>query len=243
MTWKRSGSATCCRPSIAGTQAVGGAGRRQREAHRRPVAAERRAARSAEGAARQPGRAGAPACRRRSRAAEAQVTWRATTLATRGSSRPADGLVGQRQVRPGQFVNVGTQVIAVVPLPQHLGDRELQGNPDDQRAAGEPARVTVDAFPALRLTGHVDSWSPGTGSTFALLPPDNATGNFTKVVQRVPVKIVLDPRPGARHAGAAGHVGGGDHRHRQRWRMRRRPGPLDPEGRGTVRLRRPGREP
>ena len=58
---------------------------------------------------------------------------------------------------------------------------------------GEPARVTVDAFPDLKLTGHVDSWSPGTGSTFALLPPDNATGNFTKVVQRVPVKIVLDP--------------------------------------------------
>jgi membrane fusion protein (multidrug efflux system) len=53
----------------------------------------------------------------------------------------------------------------------------------------------VDAFPDLRLTGHVDSWSPGTGSTFALLPPDNATGNFTKVVQRVPVKIVLDPNP------------------------------------------------
>jgi membrane fusion protein (multidrug efflux system) len=57
------------------------------------------------------------------------------------------------------------------------------------------AKVTVDAFPALRLTGHVDSWSPGSGSTFALLPPDNATGNFTKVVQRLPVKIVLDPDP------------------------------------------------
>jgi membrane fusion protein (multidrug efflux system) len=57
---------------------------------------------------------------------------------------------------------------------------------------GQPASVTVDAFPDLKLTGHVDSWSPGTGSTFALLPPDNATGNFTKVVQRVPVKIVLD---------------------------------------------------
>jgi membrane fusion protein (multidrug efflux system) len=55
--------------------------------------------------------------------------------------------------------------------------------------------VTVDAFPDLMLTGHVDSWSPGTGSTFALLPPDNATGNFTKVVQRVPVKIVLDHHP------------------------------------------------
>jgi membrane fusion protein (multidrug efflux system) len=60
---------------------------------------------------------------------------------------------------------------------------------------GDPARITVDAFSDLRLQGHVDSWSPGTGSVFTLLPPDNATGNFTKVVQRVPVKIVLDPDP------------------------------------------------
>jgi membrane fusion protein (multidrug efflux system) len=56
-------------------------------------------------------------------------------------------------------------------------------------------RVAVDAFPDLAFSGHVESWSPGTGSTFALLPPDNATGNFTKVVQRVPVKIVLDSNP------------------------------------------------
>jgi membrane fusion protein, multidrug efflux system len=57
---------------------------------------------------------------------------------------------------------------------------------------GQPAHITVDAFPDLVLSGHVESWAPGTGSTFALLPPDNATGNFTKVVQRVPVKIALD---------------------------------------------------
>ena len=80
-------------------------------------------------------------------------------------------------------------------------------------ALGDPARVAVDAFPDLVLTGHVDSWSPGTGSTFALLPPDNATGNFTKVVQRVPVKIVLDAECRARHAGPARHVGRGDDRH------------------------------
>jgi len=60
---------------------------------------------------------------------------------------------------------------------------------------GDATHVTVDAFPDLVLTGRVDSWSPGTGSTFALLPPDNATGNFTKVVQRMPVKIVLDAHP------------------------------------------------
>ena len=57
---------------------------------------------------------------------------------------------------------------------------------------GQAARVTVDAFPGVVLRGHVDSWSPASGAQFSLLPPDNATGNFTKVVQRIPVKIVLD---------------------------------------------------
>ena len=80
---------------------------------------------------------------------------------------------------------------------------------------GQPARVTVDAFPDLKLTGHVDSWSPGTGSTFALLPPDNATGNFTKVVQRVPVKIVLDNNPSLGSAGEARHVGRSHGRYRR----------------------------
>ena len=108
---------------------------------------------------------------------------------------PADGLVGQRQVRPGQFVNVGTQVIAVVPLPNIWVIANYKETQMTNVRLGQPARVTVDAFPDLKLTGHVDSWSPGTGSTFALLPPDNATGNFTKVVQRVPVKIVLDQNP------------------------------------------------
>ena len=60
---------------------------------------------------------------------------------------------------------------------------------------GQGARVTVDAFSGTVLHGHVDSWSPATGAEFSLLPPDNATGNFTKVVQRIPVKIVLDPDP------------------------------------------------
>jgi membrane fusion protein (multidrug efflux system) len=108
---------------------------------------------------------------------------------------PADGMVGQRQVRPGQFVNVGTQVIAVVPLPNIWVIANYKETQMTNVRIGQPARVTVDAFPNLKLTGHIDSWAPGTGSTFALLPPDNATGNFTKVVQRIPVKIVLDPNP------------------------------------------------
>ena len=60
---------------------------------------------------------------------------------------------------------------------------------------GHPAHVTVDTFPGVVLHGHVDSWSPASGAQFSLLPPDNATGNFTKVVQRIAVKIVLDPDP------------------------------------------------
>ena len=60
---------------------------------------------------------------------------------------------------------------------------------------GQPVRIRVDGFPDVKLTGHVDSLSPASGLEFALLPPDNATGNFTKIVQRIPVKIVLDPSP------------------------------------------------
>jgi membrane fusion protein (multidrug efflux system) len=126
------------------------------------------------------------------RAAEAQVTLASDNLRYTRILAPADGLVGQRQVRPGQFVNIGTQVIAVVPLPNIWVIANYKETQMTNIRAGQPARIVVDAFPDLRITGHVENWSPGTGSTFALLPPDNATGNFTKVVQRVPVKIVLD---------------------------------------------------
>jgi membrane fusion protein, multidrug efflux system len=108
---------------------------------------------------------------------------------------PVDGMVGQRQVRPGQYVNVGTQVISVVPLPNVWVVANYKETQMTRVRMGQPASVTVDAFPGVVLHGHVDSWSPASGSQFSLLPPDNATGNFTKVVQRIPVKIVLDPDP------------------------------------------------
>jgi membrane fusion protein, multidrug efflux system len=127
--------------------------------------------------------------------AEAQVTLASNNRNYTRILAPADGLVGQRQVRPGQFVNVGTQVIAVVPLPNIWVIANYKETQMTNVRLGQSAKVTVDAFPDLVLNGHVEAWSPGTGSTFALLPPDNATGNFTKVVQRVPVKIVLDANP------------------------------------------------
>lgn len=129
------------------------------------------------------------------RAAKAQAALAQNNVGYTRIVSPVNGLVGQRLVRPGQFVNIGTQVIAVVTLPEIWVIANYKETQMTNIRLGQPATVHVDAFPDLKLKGHVDSWSPGTGSTFALLPPDNATGNFTKVVQRVPVKIVLDHHP------------------------------------------------
>lgn len=106
---------------------------------------------------------------------------------------PVDGMVGQRQVKRGQHVSVGSQVISIVPLPNVWVMANYKETQMTRVRVGQPATITIDAFPGVILKGHVDSWSPATGSQFSLLPPDNATGNFTKVVQRIPVKIVLAP--------------------------------------------------
>jgi membrane fusion protein, multidrug efflux system len=108
---------------------------------------------------------------------------------------PVDGMVGQRVVRPGQYLSLGTQVISVVPLPHVWVVANYKETQLTRIRVGQPAQVTVDSFPGTVLHGHVDSWSPASGAQFSLLPPDNATGNFTKVVQRIPVKIVLNPDP------------------------------------------------
>jgi membrane fusion protein (multidrug efflux system) len=106
---------------------------------------------------------------------------------------PVDGMLSERGVRPGQYLSVGTQVITLVPLPNVWVIANYKETQMTNIRAGQKARVTVDAFSGKVLHGFVDSWSPASGAEFALLPPDNATGNFTKVVQRIPVKIVLDP--------------------------------------------------
>ncbi|HYC13150.1 MAG TPA: HlyD family secretion protein [Stellaceae bacterium] len=108
---------------------------------------------------------------------------------------PVDGMVGQRLVHPGQYLSVGTQVISVVPLPKIWVIANYKETQMTRIRIGQPASVTVDAFPGVVLKGRVDSWSPASGAQFSLLPPDNATGNFTKVVQRIPVKITLEPDP------------------------------------------------
>ena len=104
---------------------------------------------------------------------------------------PESGFVSDRKVRPGQLVSPGTQVISLV---QH--EVWVQANYKETQVRhmhpGDPATIRVDAFPGILLKGKVDYIAPASGSQFALLPPDNATGNFTKIVQRLPVKIVLE---------------------------------------------------
>ena len=107
---------------------------------------------------------------------------------------PTDGIVGERKVRIGQLVSPGTQVISLVE-----NTIWVQANYKETQltnvSKGDAAEITVDTFPGVVLKGHVEEIAPASGSQFALLPPDNATGNYTKITQRIPVKIVLDPNP------------------------------------------------
>jgi membrane fusion protein, multidrug efflux system len=105
---------------------------------------------------------------------------------------PIGGGVGARQLRVGQYVNAGTALMAVVPLHAVYVVANFKETQLTDMRGGEPVTVTVDSFPGRPLHGHVDSLSPASGLEFALLPPDNATGNFTKIVQRIPVKIRID---------------------------------------------------
>jgi membrane fusion protein (multidrug efflux system) len=107
---------------------------------------------------------------------------------------PIDGTVAARTVRLGQYVQAGTQLTALVPLAKVYVTANFKETQLTRVRAGEPVRLRVDTFPGVRLAGCVDSLAPASGLEFSLLPPDNATGNFTKIVQRIPVKIVLDPR-------------------------------------------------
>lgn len=104
---------------------------------------------------------------------------------------PEDGTVGERQVRPGQLVSPGTQVFAFVPDTKWIQANYRETQLTNMKV-GDPAETSIDAYPGKHLSGKVVEIAPASGSQFALLPPDNATGNYTKVVQRVPVKIALD---------------------------------------------------
>jgi membrane fusion protein (multidrug efflux system) len=111
---------------------------------------------------------------------------------------PIAGRVGDRTVQLGQFAQPGTRLLTVVPTGQIYLVANFKETQVQNMRPGQPVDISIDAYPDLPLTGTVDSFAPGTGARFALLPPENATGNFTKIVQRVPVRIRVNaPRDAA----------------------------------------------
>jgi membrane fusion protein (multidrug efflux system) len=125
--------------------------------------------------------------------AEAKLDQARLNLTYTTITAPIDGVVGDRSLRPGQFVSAGTNLLTLVPMGR---DIYLVANFKETQLGdmieGQAVSLTVDALGGHEFKGHVASFAPGTGAQFALLPPENATGNFTKVVQRVPVRIALD---------------------------------------------------
>jgi membrane fusion protein (multidrug efflux system) len=104
---------------------------------------------------------------------------------------PVDGVAGNRAGQIGQYVKPGTQLLSLVPLPQVYVTANFKETQLTLMRLGQTAEVSVDAYPDQPITGRVESFAPASGAQFSLLPPDNATGNFTKIVQRVPVRIAL----------------------------------------------------
>ena len=155
-------------------------------------------------------RAQAAAARRQLAVLSAQAAQAAATLDAQAASlrlarinlgytrivAPSDGVLSLRQVRAGQYVGVGGQVTTVTALPNVWVIANFKETQLAHMAVGERAKVTVDSFPGHTLKGHLLAFAPGSGAQFALLPPDNATGNFTKVVQRIPIKIAIDDADG-----------------------------------------------
>lgn len=105
---------------------------------------------------------------------------------------PIDGVVGNRTLRVGQYVQAGTQLMSIVPTDGAYVVANFKETQLTHVRAGQAVEIEVDTFPGQVVRGHVDSIAPASGQEFALLPPDNATGNFTKIVQRIPVRIALD---------------------------------------------------
>ena len=104
---------------------------------------------------------------------------------------PIAGVAGNRAGQVGQYVKAGTQLLSLVPLSSVYVTANFKETQLTRMQPGQTAEVTVDAYPDVTLEGRIESFAPGSGAEFSLLPPDNATGNFTKIVQRVPVRIAL----------------------------------------------------
>ena len=120
--------------------------------------------------------------------AELQLSW--TTI-----TAPAAGHISRKNIQPGQYVTPGQQLIAIVGSSELWVVANFKETQLENVRPGQPVVIQVDAFPGKEFKGKVESISSGTGAKFTLLPPDNASGNFVKVTQRVPVKIVFTEKP------------------------------------------------
>jgi membrane fusion protein (multidrug efflux system) len=124
--------------------------------------------------------------------AEAQQRQAELNLGYTTIKAPIDGIVGNRTLRVGQYVQAGTQLMSVVPAHGAYVVANYKETQLTNVHEGQAVDIAIDMFPGEIVHGHVDSLAPASGQEFALLPPDNATGNFTKVVQRIPVRIALE---------------------------------------------------
>ncbi|MFM0048273.1 HlyD family secretion protein [Caballeronia grimmiae] len=131
-------------------------------------------------------------------AAEAQLNQSKLDMNDTTLYSPLAGRVGDRSARVGQYVQPGTRLMTVVPVQTVYLEANFKETQVGRMRIGQPATLHVDALKGTDLHGVVESFSPGTGAQFALLPPENATGNFTKIVQRVPVRIRIDTGPETR---------------------------------------------
>lgn len=124
--------------------------------------------------------------------AQAAVEQARTALERTVIRAPSAGVVGARGVRPGQYVRPGGQLLSIVPLTDTYVVANFKETQLDRLRLGQAVEITADAFPGRAIRGRIDSFAPATGSEFALIPVENATGNFTKITQRVPVRILVD---------------------------------------------------
>ena len=121
--------------------------------------------------------------------AEAALTLAQIDLGNTVLRAPMDGVVGNRHVQVGQYLQPGSPVLSLVPLQSVYVTANFKETQVESMAAGQPVELEIDAYPDTPIEGFVESFSPAAGSRFSLLPPENATGNFTKIVQRIPVRI------------------------------------------------------
>lgn len=132
------------------------------------------------------------------KAAQAQRQAASTDLATTRIVAPVSGKIGNSTVRVGQFVQPGQRLMTIVPTQAIYVEANFKETQIGLMRAGQPVTVHVDALPDVDFHGTVESITPGTGANFSLIPPQNATGNFTKIVQRVPVRIRINAGPESR---------------------------------------------